>query len=587
MAYKSCEQIYEQIVRHINEEDEPSNLDEDNLNNKSLPKEIFEKEDIPVSRKLNFSGLESIIDHEQIQQRPLTQLLTEYEDVNRGLQVLFEHYQREHIYLKNESVSLTKENERLSNRLKQELESDIKSHDATEEANLKQQLQLALHEKEVVLDLWRLAVSEVSNLEKVIKILQEQKDVSFNSSSHNIEARANSVAESQLTEARTLLVKERMQRSELEGELSKERETRQALNQQLALALGQVQELEQDKQIRQDEERRVAQRVSSLSRERDDLQRALDRLQGQLKEMRMQAEEGQSKVADALTLVDSACVNRDQTVFELAKAKEEILRLENALKDLTQDAKQQVKREVEQVKQQCNLHVKSILADVKKSQEEGSEYKNKAEKAMYSQKQAEQLVEQKAQELYSIRSRESSLEPKLHAVQAQLRDMEKRCSVAERKAQLVQQNYAEESDRWRMNELRVTETCKILEKQVSSLALELEHSKVRESNLAKDLSLREQQFAWRVKEMEKSTKATTQELSAIISSHQKISEKSKSEMRQMAEKFSHRLKELRFELGRLREERDEAVQQLQQSTKISRNNTPQITPRPKSLFMDV
>lgn len=48
---------------------------------------------------------------------------------------------------------------------------------------------------------------------------------------------------------------------------------------------------------------------------------------------------------------------------------EEIARLEAALKALTQEAKEQVKREVEQVKQQCNLHVRNILADKKRCQE--------------------------------------------------------------------------------------------------------------------------------------------------------------------------------------------------------------------------
>jgi chromosome segregation ATPase len=126
-----------------------------------------------------------------------------------------------------------------------------------------------------------------------------------------------------------------------------------------------------------------------LEKEKDRLQRALDVLQVQIKEMSAQADEGQSKVSDALALVDSACQNRDYTVVALSKAQgklhrfkymekkfkkkldptEEIVRLEAALKALTEEAKEQVKREVEQVKQQCNLHVRNILADKKRCQE--------------------------------------------------------------------------------------------------------------------------------------------------------------------------------------------------------------------------
>jgi len=67
---------------------------------------------------------------------------------------------------------------------------------------------------------------------------------------------------------------------------------------------------------------------------------------------------------------------------------------------------------------------------------------------MYSQKQAEQLVEQKAQELKNARSKESSLEPKLQAVQAQLADYEQRCALAEEKARLLHQNYNDELKRY-------------------------------------------------------------------------------------------------------------------------------------------
>jgi len=98
-------------------------------------------------------------------------------------------------------MALAKENETLTCELKKCMETEIRKVDACAEANLRQQLNIAVQvqyfskigvhkiinlitkEKEVVLDLWRLAVSEVTNLEKVIKILQEQKDVSFNSSS--------------------------------------------------------------------------------------------------------------------------------------------------------------------------------------------------------------------------------------------------------------------------------------------------------------------------------------------------------------------------------------------------------------------
>jgi len=71
----------------------------------------------------------------------------------------------------------------------------------------------------------------------------------------------------------------------------------------------------------------------------------------------------------------------------------------------------------------------------------------------------------------------------------------------------------------------VSETCKQLEKQVAVLAKELDCCRTREAELGQQLSLREQQFTWRVSEMEKSSRASVQELNKIVIAHQTISEK--------------------------------------------------------------
>jgi chromosome segregation ATPase len=162
-------------------------------------------------------------------------------------------------------------------------------------------------------------------------------------------------AEEALAEARLALATERGNRSALEETAAREREARLALETQLAAALGTAQTAEA--------------RATSLERDVERLQRALDTVQSQAKELRCAADESHRKVADALALVDSACLNRDQTNLELAQAKEEVQRLEAALKTLSQEAQVQVKKEVEQVKQQCNLHVRGILKDVKRCQE--------------------------------------------------------------------------------------------------------------------------------------------------------------------------------------------------------------------------
>ena len=45
------------------------------------------------------------------------------------------------------------------------------------------------------------------------------------------------------------------------------------------------------------------------------------------------------------------------------------MRLQGALQELTDEATSRVKREVEQIKQQCNSRIHTLLVDMKKLQE--------------------------------------------------------------------------------------------------------------------------------------------------------------------------------------------------------------------------
>jgi len=149
-----------------------------------------------------------------------------------------------------------------------------------------------------VLDLWRLAVSEVTNLEKVIKILQEKKDTVC----HTCNSQQVTIMIQKLIVSKNVHCLQAREEA-LKAEASKVREKH--LEEQLAAAQGASKKLEKEK---------------------DRLQRALDVLQVQIKEMSAQADEGQSKVSDALALVDSACQNRDYTVVALSKSQGKLLR---------------------------------------------------------------------------------------------------------------------------------------------------------------------------------------------------------------------------------------------------------------------
>jgi hypothetical protein len=67
--------------------------------------------------------------------------------------------------------------------------------------------------------------------------------------------------------------------------------------------------------------------------------------------------------------------------------------------------------------------------------------KSKAEQA---QRQAEQFTQQRALEIQTVRSVDSTLQPRILALQTQLRDVEDRCAIAEDKARRFQHSYNQE-----------------------------------------------------------------------------------------------------------------------------------------------
>lgn len=80
--------------------------------------------------------------------------------------------------------------------------------------------------------------------------------------------------------------------------------------------------------------------------------------------------------------------------------------------------------------------------------QEGNEMKSKAEQA---QRQAEQFSQQRALEIQTVRSVDSTLQPRIIALQTQLRDVEDRCALAEDKARRMQLNYNQEHKRFLEN----------------------------------------------------------------------------------------------------------------------------------------
>ncbi|KAF4526217.1 hypothetical protein B566_EDAN001902 [Ephemera danica] len=452
-------------------------------------------------------------------------ILSEYEAVNKGLTSLVESYEKEHGDVRLECTAIIGENQRLSSELQTALEACQHISCTDEVTNLKQQLVLTLQEKDAALELWKLAVGEVSNLEKLLKIFQERKstDSGYSSVNSRLEkARALSTAESQLVESKALLARERLVRADVESSLFREREAHRNTSQQLEVASQQLHLAEEEHSKHLELQNQESQQIKALTASRDELERAWNHNKVRLQQALGAVEEGRQRVAEALTLVDTACASRDQALAGESRVKEEVLRLQGALQELTDEATSRVKREVEQIKQQCNSRIHTLLVDMKKLQEEVAEQRNLAERAMKGQKQAEEALEHRTQELRNAQARQLPLENRLASLHAQLADAERRAHTADCAMQAAHAELNEERASHRRDENGTGNKVRKLEKQISSLASELEETKRRAHENVQDMSAREQILTARLQTLEKNSVATITELHQIVTAHQNM-----------------------------------------------------------------
>ncbi|XP_047004332.1 sodium channel and clathrin linker 1-like isoform X4 [Schistocerca americana] len=147
---------------------------------------------------------------------------------------------REHAQLKNELKKVLHENDVLSEKLKVNLDSKVCSRDHKNSdlvSNLEKQLQAALQEKEVAVDMWQVSVKEVDILEKELKLYQNSTHVETAYRELNKTKEEYSVAlkflEAKLVEVSRDESKERLRNKILEKDLIEVKNQKEALSKEV------------------------------------------------------------------------------------------------------------------------------------------------------------------------------------------------------------------------------------------------------------------------------------------------------------------------------------------------------------------
>lgn len=351
----------------------------------------------------------------------LSPLMAEYDAQMKEMQHLVNVYEEELKGLRPEVSRLVQENERLNEKLKDALNSqlpingsmDVEPLQGDEQVlqNLQMQIDTVVQEKEAAVERWHEAEQEIDRLQQQ---LQEEKN------SHQwgvIEQQAHQM-QSEYFETVNLLNREleqvqtelRQTRHELETanlQVKDLRRTNKELEQQLNWKDQEVAEVifkegitdskvNELKRIMDDRKRRI----SSLENEVDEHRREKQALEVRITEMQKRSSdvanremEAVAQMREAVQMVETAALEKEQAEVALQQKEEELEQLRDVINKLINEAGARTRQEVDQVRSQCNERIQKLTEEVHALEMDNSEKRDSLEKAIRDKRAAESELE--------------------------------------------------------------------------------------------------------------------------------------------------------------------------------------------------
>ncbi|XP_059904219.1 sodium channel and clathrin linker 1 [Gadus macrocephalus] len=567
------------------------------------------------------------------------------EEYDRHMEDMTQQLHRHQAQMADVKVKLErviKENERLHAELRESVEGQLQalpeapglenSGSLEEEGvikNLQEQMQLSGQEREQAMELWQTAVQELDRLQQLYQRSvsegqvhgaqrQQLKDqlVQFQQHTHNIQV-ANQKLESTNQQFVRTLTEQSTEMEEQRGQL---RQTKV----ELRTATGRVEEMTkllqnvQDRLQRKEEEARDAQgREDAAEKRLLQLQSALSQLEARLKAASQEAEavrreqavwerqvgelQGRcasleeerydvlAKVRESVQLAEEASLQKEQAHLREKQKVEELEKTKEAIKQLIQDAAVRTRKEVENVRKQCNVQIQRMAEELSALQLECADKESQMERAHRERK----AVEEELEKVY----KEGRAEPEFRKIDA----LHQRCLDADRmrddmtitlqstqnKLKKLDMEYGEELARSQEEVRRLQgslagarDECvgvseERLQLQQENLQLRREMDEQRKANLLvqkrakQQVSQMEQEYSQkelgldaRVRQLEASSRSSSDDLTRLLTAQQRSSQRWREEAKKLAQAYEAKIANLRAELGRQKQRTQELELQL-------------------------
>ncbi|KAJ8272144.1 hypothetical protein COCON_G00110030 [Conger conger] len=546
----------------------------------------------------------------------LTPLVAEYDKHNEDMNELLQRYQIQIAELKVKLEEVVRENERLHSELRESIERQLHGLPAatgldrdsvTDDGlvkNLQEQIQLSLQEKDRAMEMWRSSAEELYRMQQIYQkttsdahiYMTEQQQMknkltSIQQAAQHLQA-ANQTLESTNQEFLKTVTEQSMEMEDLRTHL------RQA-KMDLRTATAKVEEMTKLMQSMQDQMQRwednaleAQGREEASDRKLHQLHSALSQLDSRLKVATQETEKvRREQSAWERQAAEEAALQKDQALLREKQKSEELEKLKEAIKQLIQEAAIRTRKEVENVRKQCNIQIQRMAEELAALQLECADKETQIERASRERKAVEEELEKvyregrggepeyrKIDSLHQRCLNAERLKDELHiTLQSTQNRMKKqemeyeeelsRCQEEVRRLQGALAGARDDCGSVSEERLRLQEEGTHLRKEMEELRKASQHAqrkaKQQVSSMEHEFSLKERGMEARVRELEESSRNSTAELTRLLTAQQKTTKRWREEARKLAEAFELKLGSMKSELVRQKQRSQELEAQLE------------------------
>ncbi|XP_029622502.1 sodium channel and clathrin linker 1 isoform X2 [Salmo trutta] len=570
-------------------------------------------------------------------------LLSEYDRHMDDMTEQLQSYQMQMTAIRLKLDTVVKENERLHAELRESVERQLQTlpvstgpgvegdtlGDEGLISNLREQIQLSVQERDQAMELWQASAQELDRLQQLYQIttsdgqlhVAEQqclKDqlIQFQQHIQKLQV-TNQKLESTNQQFLKTLTEQSTEMEELRNQLRSAKADLRMATAKVEEMTKLMQNIQDQIQRREDDAAEAHGREEASDRRLHHLQSALSQLEARLKAASQEAEsvrreqvvwerqvgelqvrcasleeeryEAFSKVRDSIQLAEEASLQKDQALLREKQKSEELDKMNEAIRQLIQDAAIRTRKEVENVRKQCNSQIHRMAEELSALQLECADKESQMERSLREMRAVEEELEKVYKEGRGepeYRKMEALHQRSLNAERLK-DDMNITLQSTHNKMKKMEMDYSEELSRCQEEVRRLQgslsaarEDCsgvseERLQLQQENMQLRREMEELRKasmmtqrrakqqvSQMEQEYSLKEQGLDARVRELEESSRSSSAELTRLLSAQQKTSQRWKEEAKTLTLTFHTKLTSLKGELNRQKQRCQELEIQL-------------------------